>query len=295
VSEWLRFQIRSFDAYGGNPEYGRSSTYTFSRLRPLILAYVMDRQWNTPGKWNLGFSILPESGHVELFNARGHLNAWMDDGYENKYTKFTYSSRFGYVTADGGRLDQNVMVDSMYRSNPDSGSLFLPLDREPGAPGVIRTSHTQGTARIDTLIFLKGGSQLRVHRVEGAGGRQVRDGGYTLGHGNAEIPPAPVLGDDWVYMESSVGAVFTRRLLGFSSVDLVSGTGNHSRQARWRLPYADLPSAPGSPFHVAVLHHASANRFDPEAIAARVASVKVQGAAVTVEWGDGDTVAAEFE
>lgn len=398
ISKWLSFQVLSFDAWGGHPEFGRSSTYTFSRLRPLVMAYVIDRIYNTPEKWNLGFKVLPEdispgmlrrlirihlnhylvngiidpathallngqtpesadgvlesythdgsrywamntfaalfllpnddplwstaeqplpsettayeswheipgfllrstpsAGHLELFNARVPKNSWMGDEYYNKYTKFTYSSRFGYLTRDGGRLDQNIQVGDEYRRNPDTGSYFIPADREVAAPGILRTSHYQGAARIDTLIFFKEGSQLRVHRVSGASGKRIRDGGYPLGHGDGETPPEAQVGNDWIYMESSVGAMMVRCVTGFTSAGILSGSGNHSRHANWRLPYAELATASASPEVVAVFHHASAIRFNPVDLAARVVSVTIDGLVVTVEWNDGDTVSAEFD
>ncbi|MBC8039219.1 MAG: DUF2264 domain-containing protein, partial [Opitutaceae bacterium] len=398
VSAWLRFQVRTFDATGGNPEYGRSSSYKFSRLRPLLQAYYIDRVLNTPTGWNLGFKVLPAEitpgmlrrlvrlhlshylangsidpvtfalrngqsadsspeikesythdgsvywamnaftalfmlpnddplwsaveeplpsettacenwyqrpgfllrtlpaqGHVELFNLRVIKNAWMGDEYYNKYTKFAYSSRFGYCTKSGSRLDQAITVGSGYRQNPLSGDYYLPPGHVDGEPGVMRTTHAQGTATIKTLIFLRDGAQVRVQRVLNASGLRIRDGGYALGNSTGVTQPVAQTGADWIYLESpEVGAQLVARLLGHTSVASLSGTGNHSRQAQWRLPYAETPSASGATFDCATLFYASSVRFDPATARARVGGVTVNGGTATLTWGDGTVVSADF-
>jgi hypothetical protein len=404
VSNWLKYQVRTFDGWGGNPEYGRSSTYKFARLTTFALAYYIDRTYNTPDRWNLGFKVLPEEitpgmlrrlvrlhinhylangaidpvtaeiklgqtpesgsevqetyigpgsnfwsmyllgalfllpdadplwsvaenplpseefayeswfqtpgvmirnlpaqGHLEMINARtwkDESQAWQQQSYGNKYSKFTYSSLFGYCTRSGSRLDQNIMIGSNWRVRPLHGSLFLRFDRTPDEPGVIRTVHEQpgsgGNARIRTLIFVKDGAQLRVHRITGANGFSIREGGYALGHGAAETPPAEVTGPDWVYLESSVGAAFAARILGYTAVGTVSGTGNHSRSAKWRIPHAEIPSNGAASVDTAILVQGSAARFDPAAVRALVQSVGISGSTVQVTWSDGTFAAADF-
>ena len=398
ASQWLKYQVRTFDPQGGNPEYGRSSTYKFARLRTLVMAYYLDRVWNTPERWNLGFRILPEEitpgmlrrlirlhlnhylangmidpvsfeikdgqslesgaevidayiskgsnfwsmfpigvlfllpdndpiwsvpeeklpseraayadwyetagflvrnnlaqGHLELFPARNHISGWMSDQYPNAYTKFAYSSRFGYCTKSGTRLDQCVMVGETFRMNPVSADYFQLPGRGPGEPGVLRTTHKQGGATVKTLIFSKDGAQVRVHRITGAAGQQVRDGGYALGHTAGETPAAATVGGDWTYLESSNGAQLVARLAGYSGVSTLAGTGNHSRFASWRVPYASIESVAGDSFDCAMLIQASTSRFDPAAARALVKNFAIQGDTATVTWSDGTTSAAEFE
>jgi len=405
VANWLRYQVRTFDPWGGNPEYGRSSTYKFARLTTLALAYYIDRTYNTPDRWNLGFKVLPEEitpgmlrrlirlhlnhylangaidpttaeiklgqspesgaevqevyigpgsnlwsmylfgalfllpdadplwsvtedplpseefayeswfetpgqmirnlpgqGHLEMINARtwkDESQSWQQQSYGNKYSKFTYSSLLGYCTRSGSRLDQNLMIGSNWRVKPLLGSLFLRFDRTPDEPGVVRTVHEQpgssGNARIRTLIFLKDGAQLRVHRITGANGFSIKEGGYALGHGASETPPAVVTGPDWVYLESSVGAAFAARILGYTAVGTVSGTGNHSRSAKWRIPFAEIPSNGAGSVDTAILVQGSAGQFDPAQIRALVQSLTLDGSTARVTWSDGTTAAADFE
>lgn len=398
AAAWLRYQILTFDAEGGDPEYGRSSTYKTARLRALITAYVIDRLYNTPSRWNLGFSVLPPEitpgvlrrlirlhfnrylengvidpvsfeykdgqtletspelidsytnkgsrfwavfplgllfqlpdddpvwstpeeplpaetrayeswwqapgflvrhepslGHVELFPARNFKNAWMDDGYFNKYTKFAYSSRFGYCTKSGSRLDQSVMIDAGYRQNPSSADYYLRKGRADNEPGVLRTVHAQGAAGIRTLIFLRNGAQVRAHRITGASGKRIRDGAYALGHPAGETPPASLSGPDWIYHESSVGAQLVARLRGYSAVGSLAGSGFHSRQAYWRIPYAEIAAAPSGAFDCAMLIQASASgRFDPVEARAQVSAFDILGDTARVTWSDGATSIAVF-
>lgn len=397
VANWLEYQILTFDAFGGNPEYGRSSTYKFARLRSLVLAYYIDQKWNTPDRWDLGFAVLPESisvgqlrrllrlhlnhylangmidpetfalhegqtpetasslidhytrdgsrywamfplgellklpdddpfwstpeeplpseqyayyawfeipglfvrnnpsqGHLELFPVRNNRNQWMNDSYYNLYTKFAYSSRFGFTTSSGGRLDQNIRVGNGYRQNPLQADYYRWVDSEPDDPGVLRTVHRQNNTEIRTLIFFKEGAQVRVHRIIGASGERIQDGGYALGLREDETIVPPKTGEDWVYHETSNGAQLTAYLHGFDQTGIKSGSGHHSRFASWQTPYAEISATPDDIFHAATLFYASTSRFPPSVIRDLVESVTLDADLVVIHWSDGSSSDARF-
>jgi hypothetical protein len=61
VRTFLQDQPYFFGTGGMHPEFGRSTAYKTARLTGLLIAYYIDRTYNTPDKWNLGFKVLPES------------------------------------------------------------------------------------------------------------------------------------------------------------------------------------------------------------------------------------------
>ncbi len=61
VRRFLQDQPYFFGTGGMHPEFGRSTAYKSARLTGLLIAYYIDRAYNTPDKWNLGFKVLPET------------------------------------------------------------------------------------------------------------------------------------------------------------------------------------------------------------------------------------------
>ncbi len=400
IASWLAGHPLQFDAKGRNPEFGRSTTYKFGRLRGLTTAYYVDRFYSSawgvspypkaevppgllrrPVRLHLGhylangtldpetgelrngqtlesaactmepyisngsrfwammslvpllqlpdndplwsaaevslpsenyayeawfqkpgllFRHVPDDHHVELFNGRCQRGSWTDDTYIPRYGKYVYSSQIGHCLSSGSPYDQSISIGSYRRDNPSSASYIVPGGTPADQPGVLRTTLVQGNSAnqehytVKTLIFFKGPVHVRVSRIIGAAGQPVREGGYAPGHRANEIPPAVLTGVDWAYMESSTGAAFIARLLGYGMLQQVSGTGNHTRSALWRLAYAEVASAP-DPFDCAVLVRGSARRFDPDATRALVSSLQINGKAVTIQWSDDSSTTACFE
>lgn len=79
VRQFLDHQLYFFDAHGGHPEFGRSGSYKIARLSALTFAYALERLYNTSDRWNLGFSILPDSLPVGRIRRmlRLHLNHYL--------------------------------------------------------------------------------------------------------------------------------------------------------------------------------------------------------------------------
>ena len=283
-----------------------STNWAAFLFAPLWLLPEDDLLWTTPEeplpteKFDSALWIEPAGflvrssradGHVELFNTR--VDKTTVSYYENKYDKFVYSSALGFLTRSGGRLDNSLQLsDTTWRRTPSAGDQWLPADLPADAPGVLRSVHVQGSRRASTLIFLRDGLQVRVHRVTGAAGR-IREGGYALGHFPDETLPAPVHGPDWTYLRSSTGATMTARLLGFTATSTTSGAGRHSRHPAWRLAWNDAPSAADGAI-VATLVKGSRHPFDPAAVRAQVSSVSADATGATVTWIDGSSTAAPF-
>lgn len=391
-ARYFAFQAHQFDASGASVEYGRSQTYKFARLAAVTLAYVLDRRFNHPGAWNLGFSMLPrelstgtlrrlirlhlnhfislgmidpvtgvihphrtlesspesqesystsgstywavtlfaalwllddddplwhepeeslpaergdflywsapsgfllshraEDGHVELFNTRVHKTTTPGSDFDGKYENFVYSSAHGHLTASGPRDENNLTIGSTWRREPLSGDLW------PGSPAeapVLRSVHRQGEIIISTLLFVRTGYHVRIHRIGGSFNAPIHESSTSLGHPEA-TPPAHIHGPDWTYLAVSSGAIFSARLLGFAHSEVLSGTGAHTRSSAWSLVRHIAPSAsPGR--LLASLHRTSRRAFDPVKTRAAVRHLDADEGTARVFWGDGSESSAPF-
>ncbi|MCC5840850.1 MAG: DUF2264 domain-containing protein [Opitutales bacterium] len=235
------------------------------------------------------FSHLRERGDLRKYVLRSayRTESWAENSYHPKYAKFAYSSRFGHLLSGATRGDQMIRIGNRERRLSEAGDVWPMVNATPESPMVLRTVHTQGSWRISTLIFLRGMLDVRVHRISGpAGTETIADGGFPLGHTSGETLPAPRTGPDWMYLESSRGAMLQASLLGFSGVNSASGTGNHSRDPAWRRMWAEAPGA-SLPGTFASLQVAAAAPFDPQSLRAQVSEVTHDTHSATVRFADG--------
>ncbi len=270
-----------------------------------------DPLWSTPeeplpaeenafDRWNdvPGFLLRarPDTGHLELFNSATNggvsLRSYNYTQYMNKYNKFSYSSRIGYTTRDGTRLDQCLLINNVIRDDPE-GDLYRPAGWADGEPGVLRTAADIDGRRVSTLIFFRGGAQIRVHRITGPAGFQLREGGYALGR-NAGETPAVQTGADWTYRESSRGAALFARLAGYNENLTASDTGTHSRDPAWTMDGARTASVGNTPHYAAVMVKASAFPFEPTTARNSLASISADADGANLQFTDGSTQWAPF-
>lgn len=235
------------------------------------------------------------AGHVELINVGNWIPFISPDDYNryiNKYNKFSYSSRLGWATRSGTLLDQCLLLNNAIRVQAE-GDYYRPSDWPENVQGVARSVADLDGRRVSTLMFFSGDAQIRVHRVTGTAGYQLRDGGYALGRYASESPIIQT-GADWVYLESSRGAVMLQRLLEFNEIQTISGIGNHSRDPAWHVPFARTNSAAGSPFYAGVLTQGSAFPFDPGTVMDQIHSVEPLAEGIRIVFADGLELWAPF-
>ncbi|MCD8481897.1 MAG: DUF2264 domain-containing protein, partial [Verrucomicrobia bacterium] len=123
------------------------------------------------------------AGHVELINVGNWIDVSNSENYNryiNKYNKFSYSTRLGWITRSGSLLDQALMVNNSLRVESE-GDFYRPNIWPEYAQGVARSVAEIGGRRVSTLIFMEGDAQIRLHRIVGSAGAQLREGAYALG------------------------------------------------------------------------------------------------------------------
>lgn len=250
--------------------------------------------WLETPRWFL--THVRDRGDIRKYPLRSayRTDAWAETSYHPKYAKFAYSSRFGHLLPAATRGDQMIRIGNRERRLNDHGDIW-PVDHADGeGPHVLRTLHTQGNWQISTLVFLRGALDVRVHRITGPGGTEtITDGGFPLGHATGE-PLTPVqTGDDWMYTESSRGAILHAALLGFTEVKYFEGTGNHSRDPAWRRMWAEAAEVNPQGLY-ATLQVAKATSFESATMRAKVQEVTATNQTATVRFQDGMKLTAPF-
>jgi hypothetical protein len=131
MSLYLQDQVYLFSQTGGHPEWGRSAIYRFARLGALITAYYLDRTYNTPDKWNLGYTILPQTISTGMLRRliRLHLNHFISDGSINFTTRILNQR----LTPSGSMSlpEDYIGPGSVYWALRALGVLMLLNDNDP--------------------------------------------------------------------------------------------------------------------------------------------------------------------
>ena len=131
VRRFLEDQPYFFGAGGTHPEFGRSTAYKTARLTGLIIAYYIDRTYNTPDKWNLGFKVLPESFTLGMLRrlVRQHLNYYLSNGSVDPTTGLFIQRVTGTGSLDVG--EDYISPGSVSWATRAFGPLFLLAEDDP--------------------------------------------------------------------------------------------------------------------------------------------------------------------
>jgi hypothetical protein len=234
-----------------------------------------------------------DSGHLEAINLGNSKQNRLSGQYDRKYEKFVYSSRIGFITRNGPAFDQAIEVAGATRAAPPQADLYFPVGMDPADVGVGRSVYTIAGREISTLIFLKDGAMVRVHRMSGDPAT-VREGGYALGHNAGDVLYSAGE-DNWQYYESPHGSAFTQLLLGYATaLETVDAGHDHTRQRHFRLFYGETADAPdGTVF--AFLSRGSRGPQNYEFLKDFVTGITVDGDEVTVEFYDGTSLTVPFK
>jgi hypothetical protein len=122
-------------------------------------------------------------GIVRLLNhGSDHARDLFDGEPDKHYVKLAYSSRTGPETAD------NHVAVLGADGEPSSRAR---IERIEVTPDGARSAYSDGDTEIFSAVVAHGAWEVRVHRVGGAPGRSVREGGYAVA---AARPPEAVTG-----------------------------------------------------------------------------------------------------
>ena len=176
------------------------------------------------------------TGHVQLINQKSYHDK---PEYNDKYTKFAYSSVFSY---DARQIYGNFNCDNVLQFSLD-GINFRQrwametlhcVDGFAVSKYPIHEVDPEGS--IHTAILVKGDFMVNLHQIEATRALVYREGGYPLGFddGHAETASAP--GGEAAYKDGKL--TFIKKLAGYSGqskalgfADDVSGANVRYRQS----------------------------------------------------------------
>ena len=176
------------------------------------------------------------SGHVQLVNGKSYHDK---PEYNDKYTKFAYSSAFSY---EARQIYGNFNCDNVLQFSADGINFRQRWEMENlhTVDGFIACRYPihevdpQGS--VFTSILVKGDFMVNLHRVETTKPLVFKEGGYPLGFddGHAEVASTP--GGEAAYKDGKL--TFIRNLGGYSRqqraqafADDISGSNVRYRQS----------------------------------------------------------------
>jgi hypothetical protein len=157
-----------------------------------------------------------DTGHVQLINQKSYHDK---PEYNDKYTKFAYSSVFSYearpiynnfncdnvlqFSEDGINFRQRWAMDTLHCVDGFAASKYPIHEVDPG--GTIHTS-----------ILVKGDFMVNLHRIAPTKALVFKEGGYPLGFddGHAETASDPEAGGEAAYKDGKL--TFIKRLHGYT-------------------------------------------------------------------------------
>ena len=227
------------------------SPYWATKAFNLLLIPPKDPFWTTPEeplpiqRENYSVPLRPaglllvghkKTGHVQLINQKSYHDK---PEYNDKYTKFAYSSIFSYearqiyknfncdnvlqFSLDGINFRQRWEMEHLYCEKDFAASRYPLYDVDPAGS-------------IHTWILVKGDSMINLHRVETTKSLVFREGGYPLGFEEGEARTVSVDGAEAAYKDGKLTFIrnlhgYTRQFRAIQFADDVNGSNVRYRRS----------------------------------------------------------------
>ena len=163
-----------------------------------------------------GFLLVGDkkTGHVQLLNQKSYHEK---PEYNDKYTKFAYSSVFSY---EARRIYDNFNCDNVLQFSADGinfrqrwAMAHLYCEKDFAASTYpLHGVDEDGTVR--TSVLVKDDFMVNVHQVETRKSLVFREGGYALGFDDGEARTVSIAGAEAAYKDGKV--TFIRNLHGYT-------------------------------------------------------------------------------
>jgi hypothetical protein len=232
-----------------------------------------------------------KTGHVQLINQKSYHDK---PEYNDKYTKFAYSSIFSYearqvyknfncdnvlqFSADGINFRQRWEMEHLYAEKDFAASRYPLFDVDQ-----------HGT--IHTSILVKGDFMVNVHQVETRKALVFREGGYPLGFDDGEAKTASVAGGEAAYADGKL--TFLRNLYGYTKqfratqfADDIQGSNVRYRQSV--VPVVGHENRDQRKFLLASMVCGRAGTDSIKVLMGLVTQFKVRGNTVEILFFDGE-------
>jgi hypothetical protein len=180
------------------------------------------------------------SGHVQLVNQKSYHDK---PEYNDKYTKFAYSSHFSY---DARQVHHNSNCDNVLQFSEDGINFRQRWEMEPlhcvegFASSRYPIHEVDPAGKIQTSILVKDDFLVNLHRVDTTKALVFREGGYPLGFddGDAEVASPP--GGEAAYKDGKL--TFIRNLAGYTRQFPAQSFGDDVNGANVRYRRSVVPA-----------------------------------------------------
>lgn len=240
-----------------------------------------------------GFLMLGDkkSGHVQLINQKSYHD---QSEYNDKYTKFAYSSIFSY---EAGRVYGSFNCDNilqfsedgiMYNQRWEMENLYTVKNFIASKYPLFNTD-SNGVAY--TSILVKDDFMINFHQVETQKALYFKEGGYPLGFddGSADILSSKF--SEAAYKEGKT--TYIRNLFGYSEKHKASPyqgqmSGTNVRYRQSVTPVLSYQNNDQKKFYLASMVYGKVGKANIESLDRLVKSFNVENNTASVEFSDGE-------
>ena len=238
-----------------------------------------------------------KTGHVQLVNGKSYHDK---PEYNDKYTKFAYSSVFSY---EARQIYGNFNCDNVLQFSAD-GINFRQrwhMENLHCAEGFLACQYpiheVDPDGTIFTTIVVKGDFMINVHRVEGTKPLVFKEGGYALGFDDGHPEIASSAGGEAAYKDGKL--TFIRALAGYTRqwkaqafADDINGSNVRHRQSV--VPVLGHESTSAGTLYLASLVCARVGNDPLQSLMGLVAEFALEGNCARIRFHDGELVVVQI-
>jgi hypothetical protein len=231
------------------------------------------------------------TGHVQLINQKSYHD---QPEYNDKYTKFAYSTIFSYEARE---VYHNFNCDNVLQFSEDGINFrqrweMENLATEPGFAASKYPIHEvdpEGT--IYTSIMVKDDFMINVHRVQTRKSLVFKEGGYPLGFDEGEARTVSIQGSEAAYMDGKV--TFIRSLHGYTkqskAIQFADDIcGSNVRYRRSVVPTLGHENGAATEFYLASLVCGRVGADTIEDLSKLVTDFEIKDGAAYIDFNDGE-------
>jgi hypothetical protein len=234
-----------------------------------------------------------KSGHVQLINQKSYHDK---PEYNDKYTKFAYSSIFSYearqiyknfncdnvlqFSADGINFRQRWQMEHLYCEKDFAASRYPLYDVDP-------------EGAIYTWVLVKDDFMINLHQVETSKSLVFREGGYPLGFEEGEAETVSAAGAEAAYKDGKL--TFIRNLHGYSrqfrAIQFADDVnGSNVRYRRSVVPALGFENRDVHKFYLVSMVCGRAAADPVDQLIAAVKAFRIEDNTAEIEFHDGERV-----
>ena len=234
-----------------------------------------------------------KTGHVQLINQKSYHD---NSEYNDKYTKFAYSSVFSY---EARQINKNFNCDNILQFSEDGINFRQRWKIEPlycekdFAASRYALYDVDEKGMIYTSIFVKNDFMINLHQIETQKSLVFKEGGYPLGFDEGEAKIVSIKNAEAAYKDKKL--TFIKNLYGYTKQfraaqfgDDINGSNIRYRQSV--VPSLGYENKNQNKFYLASLVYGRVGKNSIQKLCGLVTKFKIKNNTANINFFDGERV-----